>query len=139
MTINEIQDEIIDEFSAFDDWMDKYNYLIEMGQELDPLPEKDHTPENLIDGCQSRVWITAGEEDGRMIFRADSDAILVKGLIALLLRVVNEQKAGGHSQRRPILYRQNRYEGESVPDKGQRIPFNDKTNKTVCAGIRQQA
>lgn len=92
MTINEIQDEIIDEFSAFDDWMDKYNYLIEMGQELDPLPEKDHTPENLIDGCQSRVWITAGEEDGRMIFRADSDAILVKGLIALLLRVVNEQK-----------------------------------------------
>ncbi len=92
MTINEIQDEIIDEFSVFDDWMDKYNYLIEMGQDLEPLPEKDHTPENLIDGCQSRVWITAEENDGRMVFRADSDAILVKGLIALLLKVVNGQK-----------------------------------------------
>ena len=89
MTINEIQDEIIDEFSVFDDWMDKYNYLIEMGQDLEPLPEKDHTPENLIDGCQSRVWLQADLTDGKVVFQAESDALIVKGIIALLIKVVS--------------------------------------------------
>lgn len=93
MTINEIQDEIIEEFDSFDDWMDKYNYIIEQSQSLEPMDEKDKNPKNLIDGCQSRVWITAEEKDDIVTFHADSDAILVKGLIALLMRVLNHQKA----------------------------------------------
>lgn len=93
MTINEIQDEIIEEFESFDDWMDKYNYIIEQSQILEPLDEKERIPKNLIDGCQSRVWITASEKEGIVTFHADSDAILVKGLIALLMRVLNNQKA----------------------------------------------
>ncbi|MEG2493948.1 MAG: SufE family protein, partial [Rikenellaceae bacterium] len=75
------------------DWMDKYNYIIEQSQSLDPLDDKDRIPKNLIDGCQSRVWITAAAKDGIVTFHADSDAIIVKGLIALLMRVMNNQKA----------------------------------------------
>lgn len=89
MTINEIQDEIIDEFSAFDDWMDRYSLLIELGNDLQPFPEADRNEQNLIDGCQSKVWFTAEIEDGRVIFHGDSDAILVKGIVALLIRVLS--------------------------------------------------
>lgn len=90
-SINEIQDQIIEEFSAFDDWMDRYNYLIELSGELPPMDEKLKTDKNLIDGCQSRVWITASLRDGRVWFEGESDAILVKGLVALLFRVFNGQ------------------------------------------------
>lgn len=91
MKINEIQDEIIDEFSGFDDWMDKYAYIIELGNAVEPLDEKYKTPENLIEGCQSRVWITAELVDGKVMFNADSDAIIVKGIISLLLRTLSGQ------------------------------------------------
>lgn len=90
MTINDIQDEIIDEFSAFDDWMDRYSLLIEYGNGLAPFPESDRTEQNLIDGCQSKVWFTAEMKDGKIIYHGDSDAILVKGIVALLIQVLSD-------------------------------------------------
>ena len=90
MTINEIQDEIIDEFSGFDDWMDKYQLLIDLGNEQEPLDDKYKTEQNLIDGCQSRVWLQADLVDGRIHFSAESDALIVKGIVALLIRVMND-------------------------------------------------
>ena len=89
MLINEIQDEIIEEFTSFDDWMDRYSLLIDYGNGLEPFPEEDKNDENLIDGCQSKVWFTAQIEDGKVIYRGDSDAILVKGIVALLIRVLS--------------------------------------------------
>lgn len=88
-TINELQDEVIEEFSDFDDWMDKYQLLIDLGNEQEPLDEKYKTEQNLIDGCQSRVWIQADMEDGNVVFQAESDALIVKGIIALLIKVVS--------------------------------------------------
>lgn len=92
MTINEIQDEIIEEFAGFDDWMDKYQMLIDLGNEQAPLDNKYKTEQNLIDGCQSRVWLQADYEDGVINFTAESDALIVKGIIALLIRALS-----GHS------------------------------------------
>lgn len=89
-TIKELQDEIIEEFSAFDDWMDKYQLLIDLGNELPPLPKKYKTEQNLIDGCQSNVWLQADYVEGRVKFQAESDALIVKGLVSLLLRVLSE-------------------------------------------------
>lgn len=89
MTINELQDEVVEEFSEFTDWMDKYQMLIDLGNELEQLDEQYKTESNLIDGCQSRVWLQCDEKDGRLIFTADSDALIVKGIIALLIRVVS--------------------------------------------------
>ncbi|HHU25708.1 MAG TPA: SufE family protein [Bacteroidales bacterium] len=86
-TVDEIQQEIIDEFSLFSDWMDKYAYIIEQGNALEPLDEQYKTPENLIKGCQSRVWLQTEYRDGRLFFSAESDALIVKGLLALVLRV----------------------------------------------------
>ncbi len=88
LKINDIQDEIIEEFSIFEDWMDKYAYLIELGNSLEPLNEKYKVESNLIEGCQSRVWLQADYEDGIIIFKAESDAVIVKGIIALLIRVL---------------------------------------------------
>lgn len=93
MTINDIQEEIIEEFGIYDDWMDKYAYLIELGnglKEIDPLVKTD---QNLIKGCQSRVWIDASYDEGIIHFEADSDAVIVKGIVALLLKVLNDQPA----------------------------------------------
>ena len=90
MTINEIQDEIIEEFSGFDDWMDKYQLLIDLGNDQEPLEDKYKTEQNLIDGCQSRVWLVADYEDGLIHFRAESDALIVKGIVALLIRVLSD-------------------------------------------------
>lgn len=87
--IDEIQDEIVDEFSVFDDWMDKYALLIDLGNSLPPMDERYKTPENLIEGCQSRVWLQADYRDGRIYFEADSDAIIVKGIVSLLVRVLS--------------------------------------------------
>ena len=89
MRINDIQDEIIEEFSSLDDWMDRYSLLIDYGNGLDPFPEADKTDQNLIDGCQSKVWFTAQMQDGKVIYQGDSDAILVKGIVALLIRVLS--------------------------------------------------
>lgn len=90
MTINEAQDEVIEEFSAFADWMDKYQMLIDLGNDLEPLDERYKTQQNLIDGCQSRVWLQADYADGLITFSADSDALIVKGIIALLIRVLSD-------------------------------------------------
>ncbi len=89
MTINELQDEVIEEFSDFTDWMDKYQLLIDLGNEQKPLDEKYKTESNLIDGCQSRVWLQADYVDGKIVFTAESDALIVKGIIALLIRVLS--------------------------------------------------
>jgi cysteine desulfuration protein SufE len=89
MTIENIQQEIIEEFSVYEDWMDKYQYLIELGNELKPLDPAEKNEQNLIKGCQSRVWLVAELNDGKIYFRGESDAVIVKGLVALLLRVVS--------------------------------------------------
>ena len=93
MTINDIQDDIIEEFSSFDDWMDRYSLLIEYGNGLEPFPEDARTEQNLIDGCQSKVWFTAHVKDGKIIYQGDSDAILVKGIVALLIHVLSGHTA----------------------------------------------
>ncbi|MBR1809168.1 MAG: SufE family protein [Paludibacteraceae bacterium] len=93
MSINDIQDEIIAEFSDFDDWMDRYSLLIEMGNNLEPFPSEDRTDQNLIDGCQSKVWFTAELKNGQIIYKGDSDALLVKGIVALLIRVLSGHTA----------------------------------------------
>ena len=89
MTINEIQDEVIEEFSDFTDWMDKYQLLIDLGNDQEPLDERYKTEQNLIDGCQSRVWLVADYRDGLLSFTAESDALIVKGIVALLIRVLS--------------------------------------------------
>ena len=89
MTINEIQDEIIEEFQSFDDWMDRYELIIDYGKNLAPKPESDLTDKNLIDGCQSKVWFTAKLEDGKVMYQGYSDAILVKGIVAMLIEVLS--------------------------------------------------
>ena len=90
MTINEIQDDIIEEFSDFEDWMDKYQLLIDLGSDQPPLEEKYKNEQNLIDGCQSRVWLQADMIDGKLHFQAESDALIVKGIVALLIRVLGD-------------------------------------------------
>ncbi|WP_297329302.1 SufE family protein [uncultured Bacteroides sp.] len=89
MTINEVQDEVIAEFNDFDDWMDRYQLLIDLGNEQEPLDEKYKMEQNLIEGCQSRVWLQADEMDGKIIFQAESDALIVKGIISLLIKVLS--------------------------------------------------
>ena len=91
MSINEIQDEIIEEFSLFDDWMDKYQYLIDLSKNLPIIDEKYKQENYLIKGCQSQVWLFAEEKDGKVFFTADSDAIITKGIISLLIRVMSGQ------------------------------------------------
>ena len=93
MTINEAQDEVIEEFNDFTDWMDKYQLLIDLGGELNALGEQYKNDDNLIDGCQSRVWIQCDVKDGQLFFTADSDALIVKGIIALLIKVLSGHTA----------------------------------------------
>ncbi len=88
-TIEERQNEVIEEFAIFNDWMDKYEYLIDLGKELDTLPESEKTDDNLIKGCQSQVWLSANYHHGKVFFKADSDAIITKGIIALLIKVLS--------------------------------------------------
>ena len=91
MTIPEIQDSIISEFALYDDWLDKYAYIIELGKECPLIDEKDKTESNLIKGCQSRVWLSCEHRDGRLWFKADSDAVITKGIISLLIRTLDGQ------------------------------------------------
>ena len=90
MTINELQDEVIEDFVGLDDWMDRYQLLIDMGEEQEALPESDKSDQNLIDGCQSRVWLVCDEKDGILSFRAESDALIVKGIVSLLVHVLTD-------------------------------------------------
>lgn len=92
MTINELQDNIIEEFDQFDDWMDKYSILIDLGNSLEPLDDKFKVPQNIIEGCQSRVWLNAELRDGIIKYQGESDAVLVKGIVSLLIQVLS-----GHS------------------------------------------
>ncbi len=89
MTLKEAQEQVVEEFSVFDDWLDRYNYLIELGNELPEIDPKFKTSEYLINGCQSKVWLHAELEEGKLVFAADSDAIIVKGIVALLVKVLN--------------------------------------------------
>ena len=91
MKIKEIQNEIVDEFSMFDDWMERYEYIIELGKGLPIIEDQYKTEDNIIKGCQSKVWVHAEEKDGKVIFSADSDAILTKGIIAILIRAFSNQ------------------------------------------------
>lgn len=91
-TIEQLQAEVVDDFAPLDDWMDRYQLLIDLGEALEPLPPSEKTDQNLIDGCQSRVWLSCSEEGGNLVFRAESDALIVRGIVALLLQVVS-----GHS------------------------------------------
>ena len=93
-TIDQIQDEVVDEFSAFDDWMDKYALLIELGNSLSPLDEQFKVESKLIEGCQSRVWLHAEYRDGKVLYQAESDAVIVKGIVSLLIKVLS-----GHTPR----------------------------------------
>ncbi|QYS88171.1 SufE family protein [Flavobacterium davisii] len=93
MTIEEIQNEIVDEFSMFDDWMQRYEYIIELGKSLPLIEEQYKTEENVIKGCQSKVWVYAEEKEGNIVFTADSDAILTKGIIGILIRTFSNQSA----------------------------------------------
>jgi cysteine desulfuration protein SufE len=93
MTIKEIQDEIIDEFSMFDDWIQRYEYIIDLGKGLPLIDEQYKTDDNIIKGCQSKVWVHAEQQEGKIVFTADSDAILTKGIIAILIRAFSNQKA----------------------------------------------
>ena len=93
MTINEIQDEIIEDFTVLDDWMDRYQLLIDLGEEQPALAEADKQDQNLIDGCQSRVWLVCDQKDGILTFRAESDALIVKGIAALLVKVLSGHTA----------------------------------------------
>ncbi|KVV13546.1 SufE family protein [Flavobacterium sp. TAB 87] len=93
MTIKEIQEEIVDEFSMFEDWMQRYEYIIELGKTLPMIKEEYKTDVNLIKGCQSKVWLQGEQDDDKVVFTADSDAILTKGIIAILIRAFNNQKA----------------------------------------------
>ncbi|SEF66886.1 MULTISPECIES: SufE family protein [Parabacteroides] len=90
MTINELQDNVIEEFSAFDDWMDKYALLIDLGNSLPPLEDKYKTESNLIEGCQSRVWLQADYVDGKLVFQGESDAVIVKGIVSLLINILSD-------------------------------------------------
>ena len=89
MTTTEIQNEIIEDFSVFDDWMDKYQYIMDLGKELDPIPDDLKKDEFLVNGCQSKVWVIPEFKDGKLFFKADSDAFITKGIVALLLKVFN--------------------------------------------------
>ncbi len=91
MSINEVQEEIIEEFASFDDWMARYSYIIEIGNDLTNFDEKSRVVQNLIEGCQSRVWLDGELIDGKIVFTADSDAIITKGIIALLIRVYSNR------------------------------------------------
>ncbi len=91
MTIQEIQDEIVEEFGDFEEWMDKYAYLIEIGNDLEPFDDQHRLNENLLDGCQSKVWLHAWMEDGKVFYMGDSDAIIVKGIVALMIRALSGQ------------------------------------------------
>ena len=119
MTINEIQDEIIEEFSELDDWLDRYQLLIDLGNDQQPLPQQEKTESNLIDGCQSRVWLVCDERDGILYFRAESDALIVKGIISLLVKVLS-----GHTPAEIL--------------EADRPALNAQANAPLCLGLQSQ-
>ena len=130
-TVNERQEEIIEEFEGLDDWMDRYSVIIDMGNAMPALDEQYKTADNLIDGCQSRVWLQADCIDGKMRLQADSDAIIVKGIISMLVRVLDGATPGG-ARRRPVLHRAHRVEGTSLPHPQQWPAGHGETDPRLC-------
>ena len=123
MTINEQQDEVIEEFSELDDWMDRYQLLIDLGEEQEPLPDNEKTEQNLIDGCQSRVWLVCDENNGILTFRAESDALIGHRVAA---HPRGERPyATGNSRRRPLFHPRNRSDGTPLPHAQQRSAGHD--------------
>ena len=128
MTINEIQDEIIEEFSEIEDWMDRYQLIIDLGEEGDVLPAGEKNESNLIDGCQSRVWIVCDQNpDGTLTFRGESDALIVKGLVCL-----QRPHPRGNSRCRPLFYSANRSGRKPFADAFQRIARHDQAHQGLC-------
>lgn len=103
MTIQEIEQQIIDEFANFDEWIDKYAYIIDLGKECPAIDEKDKTESNIIKGCQSRVWLSCEHHDGKIFFKADSDAVITKGIISLLIRVYSGQAPKDILENEPVF------------------------------------
>lgn len=134
MTINELQDNVIEEFSVFDDWMDKYALLIDLGNSLPPLDEKYKTESNLIEGCQSRVWFQADYADGKIIFQGESDAVIVKGIVSLLINIYPAIPAGDTGCR-SLLYRQGRIKRAFIPYSFQRVGSDGEANASVRNGL----
>ena len=130
MTINELQDNVIEEFSVFDDWMDKYALLIDLGNSLPPLDEKYKTESNLIEGCQSRVWFQADYADGKIIFQGESDAVIVKGIVSLLINI-----PAGDTGCRSLLYRQGRIKRAFISYSFQRVGSDGEANASVRNGL----
>ena len=133
MTINEIQDNVIEEFSAFDDWMDKYALLIDLGNSLPPLDEKYKTESNLIEGCQSRVWLQADYKDGKILFQGDSDAVIVKGIVSLLISV--RSYSAGNPGFRPLFYREDRPERASFAHALKRTGGYGQADASLCRSL----
>ena len=135
-TINELQNEVIEEFSDFDDWMDKYQLLIDLGNEQEPLAPEYKTEQNLIDGCQSRVWLQADMEDGKVVFQAESDALIVKGIIALLIKVVSGHTPDEILSSDLYFIEKIGLKRTSVAHPQQWLAGNGKTDAYVCAGFQ---
>ena len=133
--MDKIQDEIIEEFAVFDDWLDKYDYLIELSDSLPPMDPAHKTDEYLINGCQSRLWIDARMQDGKVYYSADSDAIITKGITALLMRVMNGRTDSRH---RPILHRCHRSQGEPLAHAQQRTAGHDQADAHVCPRLQRR-
>ena len=131
-----IQEEIIEEFSVFDDWLDKYDYLIGLSDSLPAIPAEHRTVQYLIEGCQSRVWVDARMEQGRVYYAADSDAIITKGIIALLIRVLNgrtPQEILG-----ALFHRRHRPERKPLAHAVERLVVDGQADAALCAGLREQ-
>lgn len=134
-TINELQDEVVEEFQDFTDWMDKYQMLIDLGNELAPLDEKYKNEQNLIDDCQSRVWLQCDYKDGKLVFTADSDALIVKGIIALLIRVLSGHTPSEIMDADLYFCREDRTEGSLESYTQQRSLGHDQADTYVRLGL----
>lgn len=135
MTINELQDNVIEEFSVFDDWMDKYALLIDLGNSLPPLDEKYKTESNLIEGCQSRVWFQADYVDGKIIFQGESDAVIVKRYRIPFDQYPIRPYPAGDTGCRSLLYRQGRIKRAFIPYPFQRVGCDGEANASIRDGL----
>lgn len=137
-SISEIQQEIIDEFSFFEDWTEKYRYIIEMGKDLDPIDGQYKTEDYKIHGCQSNVWIKAEEKNGRVFYKADSDALIVKGLIAMLFRILSGQKAADVAKADLFVYEKIGMHEHLSPTRSNGLAAMIKQVKLYAVAIQQK-
>ena len=135
MTIQEIQDEIVDEFSMFEDWMQRYEYIIDLGKSLPLIDEQFKTEDNIIKGCQSKVWVHAEQQGEKVVFTSDSDAILTKGIIAILIRSFSNQKAADILEANTDFIDKIGLKEHLSPTRANGLVSMVKKNKNVCFGI----